>query len=437
VNLGPGQERGYAVVETWEKPDVAVYGLGYIGLPTAIAFAEAGKRVLGVDVNLAVVESLRQGRSHIAEEGIQDRLISALSSGRLQVSTEPGPADAHLVAVPTPATADHRADISYVESASFSIASVLAEGDLVVIESTVPPGTCERVVGPMIERQCGLKFGRDYDLAHCPERVIPGRIFLEIVENDRIVGGTTPEAASRAADLYRAFVTGDILLTDSVTAELAKLMENTYRDVNVALANEFAEVSRRHGADVFKAIALANRHPRVDILRPGIGVGGHCIPVDPWFLVESAPEEAKLIRTAREVNLSRTERIAERVVQALWQSKAHRAAFLGLTYKPDVDDFRESPAVEVVKAVRERWQGQVIVADPCLSSLPAELEGMGVEWRSLNGAIQEADFVVPLVSHRQVVQLDWDRLPNKTLFDPAGILPAKRDSAAEAVQARA
>lgn len=437
MSLSPGHERGYAVVKTWEKPDVAVYGLGYIGLPTAIAFAAAGKRVLGIDVNAAVVESIQNGHSHLVEEGIQDRLAEVLQTGRLQVSTEPGPADAHLVAVPTPATADHGADLTYVEAVTRSIAEVLAKGDLVVIESTIPPGTCERVVGPIIERQTGLKFGRDYDLAHCPERVIPGRIFLEIVENDRIVGGTTREAAERASALYRTFVTGDILLTDAVTAELAKLMENTYRDVNIALANEFAEVCGRLGADVFKAISLANRHPRVDILRPGIGVGGHCIPVDPWFLVESAPEESKLIRTAREVNLSRTEKVAERIVEALWQSKSHRVAFLGLTYKPDVDDFRESPAIEVVKSVRELWQGQVLVADPCLTEMPAELTQLGLEWRTLNEAIQESEIVVPLVSHRSILEIDFERFGNKSIFDPAGILPAVPAKTAEAIRAQA
>lgn len=430
-------ERGFAVVQSWDKPAVAVYGLGYIGLPTALAFAGAGRRVLGVDVNPAVIESIQNGLSHIAEDGIQERLNQIQKSGLLQVSTEPGPADAHLVAVPTPTNVLHQADLSYVESAAASIATVLRKGDLVVIESTIPPGTCERVVGPIIERGSGLRYGRDYDLAHCPERVIPGRIFLEIVENDRIIGGTTPSAAEKAAELYRAFVEGDLLLTDAVTAELSKLMENTFRDVNIALANEFAEICEGVGASVFEAIALANRHPRVNILRPGIGVGGHCIPVDPWFLVQAAPECSDLIRTAREVNQNRTERIAERICEYLWQSKSRSAALLGLSYKPDVDDFRESPAIEIVQAVREQWRGTLIVCDPFCTALPAPLEGLELVLLPLAQALSEAETVVPLVAHAAFGRLDAARMAGSSIFDPAGIWHGRFESGRVSAHANA
>lgn len=435
MTFDPKEERGFAVVEAWERPSVAIYGMGYIGLPTALAFAGAGKKVLGVDVNPEVVHSISNGRSHIVEDGIPERLIKAIQSGLLQVSVTPGPADAHLVAVPTPATEDRRADLSYVEAAARALAGVLQKGDLVVIESTIPPGTCERVVGPIIESVSGLRYGQDYDLAHCPERVIPGRIFIEIVENDRIIGGTTRQAAERAAALYRTFVTGDLLLSDAITAELSKLMENTFRDVNIALANEFSEICESLGANVFDAIALANRHPRVDILQPGIGVGGHCIPVDPWFLVESAPESANLIRAAREVNLNRTERIAERIVEALWQSKSRCVAFLGLAYKADVDDFRESPAVDVVRSVRERWQGQILVTDPFGTTAPPPLRLSGIEWRSQSDAIREADTIVPLVGHSEYAGIDADSLAGKAVVDPAGIWRSRSES--ERARARA
>ena len=421
MGFDPTLERGFAVVQTWQPSSIGIYGLGYIGLPTALEFVNAGHCVYGVDVRPEVVERLRRGEPHIQEPGLESRLSAAVHSGRFEVGLTPTEADVHLIAVPTPVTPEHRADLSYVEAASASIAQVIRRGDLVVVESTVPPGTCERLVAPIVEKLTALRHGLDYDLAHCPERVIPGSIFREIVENDRIVGGTTPEAAERAADLYRTFVKGDVLATDATTAELAKVMENTFRDVNIAVANEFAEICEKLGSDVQEAIALANRHPRVNILQPGIGVGGHCIPIDPWFLVEAAPEATPLIRTAREVNMARTERMAERICAHLWQTRSQRAVLLGLAYKPEVDDFRESPAVEIALRVRERWHGELWCADPFAVELPAPLALLDIELRPLFVALAESDTVIPLVAHSAVQNIAAERLKGKSIFDPAGI----------------
>lgn len=331
---------------------VCVLGLGYIGLPTAAMFATHGKQVFGVDINPHVVERLRRGEIHIDEPGLAAFVQAALVSGRLLVDTSPQPTDVFILATPTPCRPDHSPDLGAVEMAAKMIVPHLRSGNLIILESTSPPGTTVSLI-PILE-ESGLRVGRDLLLAHCPERVLPGRILTELVGNDRICGGHTRAAASAAADLYRVFVTGNILLTDATTAELVKLMENTYRDVNIALANEFAQVSAAVGVDVHEAIALANRHPRVSILKPGPGVGGHCIAIDPWFIVAAAPESSPLIQTARSVNDRQPEYVADLIAEAVRGVRGPVIALLGLAYKPDVDDMRESPSLRVAELLRER-----------------------------------------------------------------------------------
>jgi UDP-N-acetyl-D-mannosaminuronic acid dehydrogenase len=332
---------------------ICVLGLGYVGLPTAAMFAVAGHTVVGVDPSPRVQSALKNGRLHLKEPDLDALVGHALHSGRLRVATEPERADAFVIAVPTPLEPTSRlADLSYVQQAARDIVPHLQRGNLVVLESTVPPRTTCDVLAPILAAS-GLQPGRDLCLAHCPERVLPGRILLELVENDRLVGGLTPACAERAAHLYASFVKGSIVRTDATTAEMAKVMENTYRDVNVALANEFARIADRLGVDVHEAIRLANRHPRVNVLRPGPGVGGHCVALDPWFLVQAAPDEAQLIRTAREVNDSQPARVLQHLARLAQPPAA--VALLGVTYKADVDDIRESPALVVASLAACCW----------------------------------------------------------------------------------
>lgn len=380
---------------------ILVVGLGYIGLPTSLAFVNAGYRVTGVDVNPEVVAALNAGQIHIQEEGLQKMYDTAFASGRFIATLEPRAAGVHLIAVPTPIKPDKTADLSYVEAASHTIAKVIRKGDMVILESTVPPGTCERVIAPIVQAATGLEHGKDYDLVHCPERVIPGSILREITENDRIIGGTTPQAAERAKALYSSFVRGEMIVTTAATAEITKLMENTYRDVNIALANEFRKVCQTLGIDVLEAIRYANHHPRVNIHQPGIGVGGHCIPVDPWFIAEIAPDLTPLIQTARRVNDGMPRITAQEIVAELRQKgldpSSAKVALLGLTYKADVDDFRESPALEVVNELRELGC-HVKVHDPYLTPsvrLPHDVEAVSL------AVAKACDFVRVLVPHRQ------------------------------------
>src|SRR5438445_2556909 len=332
---------------------ICLLGLGYIGLPTGSMFALAGKDVIGVDPSPRVQAELKAGRAPVEEPELQTLVAAATNSGRLRVQTRPAPADAFIIAVPTPLDErTNRADLSYVEQAARDIVPLLRRGNLVVLESTVPPGTTRDVLAPILA-QSGLQPGRDICVAHCPERVLPGRILLELVQNDRLAGGLTPACAEQAAQLYGTFVKGAIMRTDATTAEMVKVMENTYRDVNVALANEFALIAERIGVDVWDAIRLANHHPRVNVLRPGPGVGGHCIAVDPWFLVGSAPEATRLIQAAREVNDAMPEHVVARLATLVAPPAA--VALLGVTCNAEVDDIRESAAVGVAEV--PRWAG--------------------------------------------------------------------------------
>ncbi len=327
---------------------ICVLGLGYIGLPYASTFATHGLHVIGVDVNPQIVDRLKEGELHIYEPGLRTLVQAALRSGNLVVEPVPQPADAFIIAVPTPFLEDKRADLSYVKSAAQAIVPHLQRGNLVMLESTSPPRTTVDVVRPILE-QSGLKAGEDFYLAYTPERVIPGQILRELIENARVIGGVNPASSEAGRDLYATFVRGEIVLTDATTAEMVKLMENTYRDVNIAIANEFARLADRFGVDIWEAIPIANRHPRVRILSPGPGVGGHCISVDPWFLVEAAPDISPLIRTARTVNDDQPEFVVNWVERSLGGLKGRKIAALGLSYKEDVDDLRESPAIEICR----------------------------------------------------------------------------------------
>jgi len=373
---------------------ICVFGLGYIGLPTASTFATHGLHVTGVDVNSRVVHTLRNGGLHIHEPGLRTLVQAALGSGNLVISEQAQPADAFIIAVPTPFYGDKRADMRAVIAAAEAIVPHLRPGNLVVLESTSPPRTTVDVVAPILARS-GLNPGVDFYLAYSPERVLPGQILRELIENARVIGGLNHASAEAGRDLYKIFVRGEIILTDATTAEMVKLMENTYRDVNIAVANEFARLADRLGVDVWEAIGLANRHPRVNILRPGPGVGGHCISVDPWFLVEAASDLTPLIRAAREVNDGQPQFVVELVRRVAGQLNSCRIAALGLAYKPDVDDLRESPAIEIVRLLGEAG-ARVLAYEPYKPD--ANIPGITCV-TSLQEALQDADLALLLVGH--------------------------------------
>jgi len=384
---------------------VCVLGLGYIGLPTASMFATHGLDVVGVDVNRAVVTILNGGEIHIEEPGLKTVVQAAIKSGCLRVVSCPEPSDAFIIAVPTPINADKTADMRYVISATESVVPHLRQGNLVILESTSPPRTTVDLVRPILERS-GLKAGQDFLLAYSPERVLPGQILRELVENSRVIGGVNRASAEAGRDLYAAFVHGEIVLTDATTAEMVKLMENTYRDINIAIANEFARLADRFGVNVWEATAIANRHPRVKILQPGPGVGGHCISVDPWFFVESAPDIAQLIRQARLVNDDQPGYVVQKLAKTFGDLNGKTFAALGVTYKPDVDDMRESPAVEIVHLLRQA--GAVVrVFDPYVTDAAALT---GLLQPSVEAAVAQADGILLLVQHREFLRLDVAKL---------------------------
>ncbi len=384
-----------------EFNQICIIGLGYIGLPTASTFASHGLKVIGVDRNQEVIKSLRNGKAHIYEPGLGEIVEKVLREGNLQVSEKPVEADAFIIAVPTPFYDDKKADLSYVRSAAESVVPVLRKGNLVVLESTSPPLTTRDVVKPILERS-GLKAGEDFKLVYSPERVLPGQILKELVENARVIGGIDQASAEAGRDLYSIFVKGEIVLTDATTSEMVKLMENTYRDVNIAIANEFSRLAERFGVDVWEAISIANRHPRVKILNPGPGVGGHCISVDPWFFVESAPDLTPLIHTARKVNDSQPDFVVTLFTEVVGSLKGKRVSILGLAYKPDVDDLRESPAVEIARHLVE--EGALVTAfEPFKTDFKIENVRMA---KTLEEGLENADAVLLLVAHTQFKNLD-------------------------------
>ena len=402
---------------------LCVLGLGYIGLPTASIFATKGRHVLGVDISPAVVETINSGRIHIQEPDLDVLVRAAVQSGNLKAATKPAPADVFILAVPTPfiiaADGSRTPDLSFVEAAARSFAPLVEAGNLIILESTSPVGTTEKVKG-WVEDELA-KLNRQVDgllYAHCPERILPGQMLKELVSNDRICGGLTPAAAARARDLYATFCTAQIFLTDARTAELAKLTENAYRDVNIAFANELSLICDKLGVDVWELIRLANRHPRVKILQPGPGVGGHCIAVDPWFIVDAAPQEARLIRTAREVNDSKPYHVVAQVRAAA--SEGAVVACLGLAFKANVDDLRESPAVEIVAHLAKAGL-KVLAVEPHVRVLPESLQGRA-ELVSLDNALARAEVVVLLVDHRAFASLTLAQLAGKKLIDTRGAI---------------
>ncbi len=380
---------------------VCVIGMGYIGLPTASIFAHNGLAVVGMDINRDIIEGLRVGKLHIVEPGLQDLMMAVLESGRLKVENEIQPADAFIIAVPTPFYDDKRADMRAVVSAAEEILPHLQPGNLVILESTSPPRTTIDVVAPILESN-GMKAGEDFLLAYSPERVLPGRILQELVSNARVIGGINRASAEAGRDLYRLFVKGEIILTDATTAEMVKLMENTSRDINIAIANEFSRLAQELDVDIWEAINIANLHPRVNILRPGLGVGGHCIGVDPWFLVEKSPETAQLIQTARHVNDHQPAFIAELLESMVDGLSGKSIAILGLSFKQNVDDIRESPAVELAKQL-QRLGGEVHAFEPFRTN--TTLEGIRLV-ENLESVLSKADLIVLAVGHDQFVDLD-------------------------------
>lgn len=410
------------------KGRLAIIGMGYIGLPTAVAIATRGIDVIGVDINPSTVAAIARGEVPFVEPDLAVAVSGAVAMGRLTATTETPEADAFIIAVPTPFNEDRTANLSYVKAAAEQIAPRLKPGNIVVLESTSPPGTTEKVGRWIGALRPDLRMPRNGDaiadvfVAHCPERVLPGRIMIEIVTNDRVVGGLTPRCAEKAASIYRLFAQGEILLTDAASAEMAKLSENAYRDVNIAFANELSAICESLHIDIWEVIRLANRHPRVGILSPGPGVGGHCIPVDPWFIVSAAPELARLIRTARDVNDRRPHDVAEQVVTKAERFRTPTIACLGLTFKANVDDARESPAIEVVSLIAKALpEVEILVADPYVSTMPELLKGYGnLRLENAHEAVERADIVVLLVEHEPFRALRHTRLGGKVIYDTRG-----------------
>ena len=410
---------------------IAVLGLGYIGLPTAAVFAAGGIDVLGVDVDPRVVETINRGKPHFGEPNLDALVRRVVEAGKLRASLELEPADAFIIAVPTPLRghgdgADAQPDISYVEAAARAVAPVLGAGNLVILESTSPVGTTERMAAILAELRPDLTFPQqrgelaDVQVAHCPERVLPGRILEEVVNNARVIGGMSRKCAQRALGLYRIVVRGDCRVTNARTAELAKLTENAYRDVNIAFANELSVICHRLKVNVWDLIALANLHPRVNILSPGPGVGGHCIAVDPWFIVATNPEEAKLIRLSRQINDAKPEFVCARVRERAAALKRPVIACLGLSYKKDVDDLRESPAVDIVRRLAQEEVGELLVVEPHISKLPPELAAFGLELHDFDQALERANLVLLLVDHMSFLEVDRDVLKDKFVIDTRG-----------------
>ena len=398
---------------------IIVMGLGYIGLPTASMLATKGHQVLGVDVSEHAVNTINSGRIHIIEPDLDILVRSAVNSGNLKASLTPEEGDTFIIAVPTPfmeVDGNPKApDLTYVEAATRAIVPYLREGNLVILESTSPVGTTEFIYNTNIEVRPELA-GKIH-CAHCPERVLPGHILRELVDNDRIVGGLTKSANEQARDLYKSFCNGAILLTDSKTAELSKLVENSFRDVNIAFANELSLICDHLGINVWETISLANRHPRVNILQPGPGVGGHCIAVDPWFIVSSAPEQAKLIKTARQVNDGKPHWVIDKVKAKAARFKDPIIACLGLAFKANIDDTRESPALEIVKDLIAQNVGRVMACDPNVRA-----EKLTFPLFDLKQVLKEADILLLLVDHTEFKEMDMDAIRDKVVIDTRGVV---------------
>lgn len=406
---------------------LVVVGLGYIGLPTAVAFANNGWDVTGVDVSDRTVDMINRGELPFVEAGLEEALAEAVEASRLRAQRTTPDSDVFVVAVPTPFKGDHEADLAYIEAAADGIAPTLKGGELVVLESTSPPGVTEGMAKRILDARPDLSLDGEAGrpivyFAHAPERVLPGRIMVELVENDRIVGGLTEEAGERARDLYKTFCDGEISVTDAKTAEMAKLTENAFRDVNIAFANELSLIADDLGIDVWELIELANKHPRVNVLQPGPGVGGHCIAVDPWFIVSADPDNANLIRTAREVNDSKPSWVVKQVEEAMEAKPGELVALFGLAFKPNIDDLRQSPALEIAeRLVSENPTTEFLVVEPNISELPPSLSALpNATLAEMGDAVDEAGVLVVLVHHAQFIDAK-PHLVRKRMIDTRGI----------------
>lgn len=410
-------------------PKVVVLGLGYIGLPTAAVIARSGCSVLGIDVSEHVVETVSSGRVHIEEVDLDGLVQGVVARGTLRASTQIEPADVFLIAVPTPFGTDHVPDIGYILQAATSIATVLKPGDTVILESTSPVGTTEQVRDLLAQLRPDLRVpgktgeASDIAIAYCPERVLPGRILVELIDNDRCIGGITPRCARKALTFYRRFVRGQCVTTNARAAEMVKLTENAFRDVNIAFANELSRVADTMDLDVWEVIRLANRHPRVNILQPGPGVGGHCIAVDPWFLVHADPANTPLIRTAREVNDGKTDYVIEKANELVESLPGAAIACLGLAFKPNIDDFRESPALKVAEALAHKHGDRIKIVEPHAGNLPAAFDGTGAELVDIDTALATCPVFIVLVDHDVFKSVPADERADKWVYDTRGIWP--------------
>jgi len=413
---------------------VSVIGLGYIGLPTAAILASNNIKVFGVDSNKSVVSSLNKGKVHIVEPYLDLLVQKVMEKGSFKVFIKPQSADVFMIAVPTPFKNKHEPDLSYIRSAVKDISHVIEKGNMIILESTVPVGTTEKIKKWLLEEKPDLSFPSnekdintsDINIAHCPERVLPGDVLNELVNNDRIIGGLTNHCSERAKIFYQEFIKGECIITDSRTAELSKLVENSYRDVNIAFANELSLISDKLDINVWELIKLANHHPRVNILQPGPGVGGHCIAVDPWFIVDSAPDESQLIRTARLVNDAKPEFICKKIEQAVKKTLRNKTELtivsLGLSFKPNIDDLRESPAMIISKKIELMGFKKSYLCEPNIKSLPGLFDSSKSQLIELNQALTEADILVLLVDHDEFKNIDIRLLQSKQVIDSRGIL---------------
>jgi UDP-N-acetyl-D-mannosaminuronic acid dehydrogenase len=413
---------------------ISVIGLGYIGLPTAAIFANCNLRVIGVDINQEIVNTINRGEIHIVEPDLDQAVQMAVNTGHLRATTQPESADAFLIAVPTPFKADknrtfHEPDLRYIESAAKAIAPVLKAGNLVVLESTSPVGATEQMSDWLAAARPDLSFPQthgetsDIRIAHCPERVLPGQVLRELVHNDRVIGGLTPRCSTAAAALYKVFVQGECILTNVRTAEMCKLTENSFRDVNIGFANELSVICDKLDVNVWELIKLANHHPRVNILQPGPGVGGHCIAVDPWFIVSKTPDEAKLIRSAREINDSKPDWVVKKVYQAVQQTQKQHptVACLGLSFKADIDDLRESPALAIAHYLAQAETFTVMAVEPNIDS--HTFQDKLLRLYPLEQALSAADIVLVLVRHSEFANINIGQLCGKAVIDTCGFLP--------------
>lgn len=425
-----------------EKPNVCVLGLGYIGLPTAAVIARSGCRVLGVDVTDHVVDTINSGKIHIEEVDLDGLVHGVVSRGTLRASLQVEPADVFVIAVPTPFGDDHVPDTSYVMEAATNIAAALKIGDTIILESTSPVGTTEKMRDLIAKLRPDLKIPGlandipDIAIAYCPERVLPGKILEELTNNDRCIGGITPRCARKALGFYRRFVRGECVTTSARAAEMTKLVENSYRDVNIAFANELSIVADEMGLNVWEVIGLANRHPRVNILQPGPGVGGHCIAVDPWFIVHGAPEQTPLIRIAREVNDGKTGHVLERASLLIDEMPSVPIACFGLAFKANIDDFRESPAAKIAFKLAKRYGGRIKIVEPYTDSLPDEFEGTGAELIDIDQALESCPIIITLTDHDMFKSIPLDERVRKVVYDTRGIWSDQPDNHSAATDLR-